>query len=44
MAFLIPIGYVVVAGLLGIGGTTAAIIVNKNKNELIKNLKDDDYV
>ena len=43
MAFLIPIGYVA-AALLGIGGTTAAIIVNKNKNELIKNLKDEDYV
>ncbi len=41
MAFLIPIGYVAAALL---GGTTAAIIVNKNKNELIKNLKDEDYV
>lgn len=45
MAFVIPIGYVVL-GALGViaSGCTAAVIVHKIKEEEIAKLKDEDYV
>ncbi len=46
MAFLIPLGYAVVAAITAgtVGATTAAIIVNSNKKDEIAKLKDEDYL
>ncbi len=38
MAFVIPLGYAILGALAG--GTTVAVIVNKSKEDEIKNLKD----
>jgi hypothetical protein len=46
MAFVIPVGYAILGalGVLGIGGATAAVIVNKVKNTEIEKLKNEDFV